>query len=58
MASEAHLNELNDKHRKLDQMIAREEQRPSADVTLIKTLKRKKLLLKDRIESESAALVN
>jgi len=55
MASEAHLSELSEKHRRLDEQIAQEEQRPYADEARIKSLKRKKLHLKDQIEVMSSS---
>ena len=50
MAAEAHLTELNEKHRNLEQAINAELSRPHADDLRIQELKRQKLKLKDTIE--------
>ena len=50
MAAEAHLEELSEKHRVLDQAIAAEMSRPYADDMKVQELKREKLKLKDEIE--------
>ncbi len=50
MALDAHLAELSQKHRALDQKIEEEQGRPMADEFKIAELKRQKLRLKDEIE--------
>lgn len=50
MALDAHLAELSQKHRALDQKIEEEQGRPMADELKIAELKRQKLRLKDEIE--------
>ena len=49
MALEAHVAELTDKHRALEQKIENELARPSADSIVISELKREKLRIKDEI---------
>ena len=49
MAMEAHLEELNEKHRQLDAFILEELQHPSVDTLKIMELKREKLRLKEEI---------
>lgn len=49
MRAEAHLNELSRKHRVLEDQIAQEMSRPTADPLQITELKRKKLQLKEMI---------
>ncbi len=44
-----HLHELQVEHRDLDQVIAHLESDPPADELLIRRMKKRKLLLKDRI---------
>ncbi|MDA7947175.1 MAG: DUF465 domain-containing protein [Hyphomicrobiaceae bacterium] len=50
MALEAHVAELTDKHRALEQKIENELARPSADSIVISELKREKLRIKDQLE--------
>lgn len=50
MALDAHLAELSEKHRVLDQKIEEEQGRPTADALKIADLKRQKLRLKDEME--------
>ena len=50
MAMEAHLEELNEKHRQLDAFILEELQHPSVDTLKIMELKKEKLRLKEEIE--------
>ena len=50
MALEAHLEELNEKHRQLDAFIVEELQHPSVDTLKIMELKKEKLRLKEEIE--------
>lgn len=49
MAIPAHLEQLSQKHRTLDQRIAEERTRPSVDEAKIAQLKLEKLRLKDQI---------
>jgi hypothetical protein len=51
MSHEAHLSELERKHRLLDQEIQSERQSPGSDDLRLASLKRRKLQLKDEIES-------
>lgn len=50
MAMEAHLEELNEKHRQLDAFILDELQHPSVDTLKVMELKKEKLRLKEEIE--------
>lgn len=50
MAVEAHIAELQDKHRQLDLEIETEIQNPGADTLHISALKREKLRLKEELE--------
>lgn len=45
----AHLDALMTEHRDLDEEIARLDDRPPADDLLVRRLKKRKLLVKDRI---------
>ena len=58
MRAEAHLEELNEKHRDLDHAIEAELSRPYADDLKIQELKREKLKLKDEIERMQISTVN
>lgn len=49
MAVDAHLVELTDKHRALEQKIETEMARPLADTMKISELKKEKLRIKDEI---------
>jgi len=49
MALEAHLDELNSKHEKLERQIEEALRHPSVDALEIARLKRKKLKLKDEL---------
>lgn len=49
MAVEAHISELCQKHRALDQKIEKEESRPLIDATKLMEMKKMKLQLKDEI---------
>lgn len=49
MTVAAHLAELSEKHRMLDQKIQEETSRPAADETRISQWKREKLRLKDEM---------
>ncbi|GJM03234.1 MAG: hypothetical protein DHS20C08_17350 [Rhodomicrobium sp.] len=50
MAVEAHISELCQKHRALDQKIEKEESRPILDAAKLMEMKKKKLHLKDEIK--------
>lgn len=50
MTLDAHLEELSEKHRALEQKIEQEMARPSADTLKITEMKRQKLRLKDEME--------
>lgn len=54
MAVEARIRELGVRHQSLDRMIEEETNRPAADATKLKELKRKKLKLKEEIEALGA----
>jgi len=58
MGAEAHLEELNEKHRNLDHAIEVEMARPYTDDLKIQELKREKLKLKDEIERIHMGAVN
>jgi len=49
MALDAHLDELNEKHRALEKRLDNEMARPQTDSLLITKLKREKLQIKDEI---------
>jgi len=50
MGLESHLQELADKHHKLDELIQDEQHRPHPDDLMISELKKRKLRLKEEIE--------
>lgn len=50
MALEAHIKELTDKHKKLEEQIAAEMAHPVWDEIRVASLKKEKLRLKDEIE--------
>lgn len=50
MTVRAHLTMLQDKHTKLETLITDENHRPSPDLSMLQTLKKQKLLLKEEIE--------
>ncbi|MFM9864653.1 MAG: YdcH family protein [Micropepsaceae bacterium] len=50
MALESHIQELSDKHHKLDELIQDELHRPHPDDLLLHDLKKRKLRLKEEIE--------
>lgn len=50
MALEAHIKELSDKHRKLEEQIQAEMTSPVWDEIRVAALKKEKLRLKDEIE--------
>jgi hypothetical protein len=56
MSQEAHLTELEKKHRMLDQEIQHERTSPAADPLRLASMKRRKLLMKDQIEQLKARL--
>lgn len=50
MGLESHIQELSDKHHKLDEQIHEELLRPHPDDLMISELKKRKLRLKEEIE--------
>jgi hypothetical protein len=50
MGLESHIQELSDKHHKLDEQIQDELHRPHPDDLLLSDLKKRKLRLKEEIE--------
>jgi hypothetical protein len=50
MGLESHIQELADKHHKLDELIQDELHRPHPDDLMISELKKRKLRLKEEIE--------
>jgi hypothetical protein len=50
MGLESHIQELTDKHHKLDEQIHEEQLRPHPDDLMISELKKRKLRLKEEIE--------
>lgn len=50
MGLESHIQELSDKHHKLDELIQDELHRPHPDDLLLSDLKKRKLRLKEEIE--------
>jgi hypothetical protein len=50
MGLESHIQELSDKHHKLDEQIQEELHRPLPDDLMISELKKRKLRLKEEIE--------
>lgn len=50
MSAEAHLFELTEKHKALEEMISRELAHPAVDTVKITRWKREKLKLKEEIE--------
>jgi hypothetical protein len=46
----SHLATLEDKHLKLEGMLSAEAQRPSPDFSVVQTLKKQKLLIKEEME--------
>lgn len=51
MTIDARIRELGNRHRNLDQVIQQEMGRPAADATQVRELKRRKLRLKEEIQS-------
>ncbi len=49
----SHLSALQNKHAELEQKLDREENRPLPDTTLIHSLKKQKLYLKDVMNQEA-----
>ena len=49
-----HISALQNKHAELEEKLDREENRPLPDTTLIHSLKKRKLLLKDVMTHDSA----
>ena len=56
MAIEARIRELGSRHETLDRAIHEETNRPAADEVRIRELKRRKLRLKEEMESLRAAI--
>jgi hypothetical protein len=50
MSLVTHMSMLEEKHGKLDQMISDEAVRPLPDFSVIQTLKKQKLLLKEELQ--------
>ncbi|HAE95327.1 MULTISPECIES: YdcH family protein [Hyphomonas] len=50
MSLKGRINELANKHRKLDETIHEEQKRPSADALRLKRLKREKLHIKEELQ--------
>lgn len=50
MSLVTHMSMLEEKHGKLDQMISTEAIRPLPDFSVIQTLKKQKLLLKEELQ--------
>lgn len=50
MSVQAHIEMLNTKHHKLEDMIIHEAARPSPDFSTLQTWKKQKLLLKEEME--------
>jgi hypothetical protein len=50
MGLESHIQELTDRHHKLDNQIQEEQHRPHPDDIVLAELKKKKLRLKEEIE--------
>jgi hypothetical protein len=50
MTVHAHLAMIQDKHGKLESLIGDENTRPYPDLSLLQTLKKQKLLLKEEME--------
>jgi hypothetical protein len=50
MGLESHIQELSDKHHKLDEQIQDELHRPHPDDIILSELKKRKLRLKEQIE--------
>lgn len=55
MSLNGRISELSAKHRHLDEKIAAEEKRPSADNLTIKDLKRQKLKIKEQLRHLSVS---
>jgi hypothetical protein len=56
MGLESHIQELSDKHHKLDEQIHEEMLRPHPDDLMISELKKRKLRLKEEMERLRAQL--
>lgn len=50
MSLAAHITMLKDKHTKLEGLITDESHRPMPDFTVIQTLKKQKLMIKEELE--------
>lgn len=49
MSVQGRIEELSNRHRKLDEQIEREQKRPSSDSLTLKDLKRQKLRIKEEL---------
>ena len=58
MSLEAHISMLQDKHIRLENMIEDESIRPMPDFSVVQTLKKQKLLIKEELERIEAARVS
>ena len=56
MTIDARIRELGNRHRNLDEVIQQETGRPAADATQVRELKRRKLRLKEEIQTLRAGL--
>jgi hypothetical protein len=56
MALEGHMQELSEKHKKLEEMIASEMAHPDWDESRVAELKKEKLRIKDEIERLRASV--
>ncbi len=50
MSLAAHVSSLETKHAKLEDLIAEESHRPMPDFTVVQTLKKQKLLIKEELQ--------
>ncbi len=55
MSLAAHVSMLKDKHVKLKKIVEEESQRPAPDFTVIQSLKKQKLLIKEELERITSA---
>lgn len=56
MALEGHIQELSEKHRKLEELIDAEMTHPDWDETRVSALKKEKLRIKDELERLRASV--
>lgn len=50
MSLQGRIEELSNRHRQLDELIQREQKRPSSDSLTLKDLKRRKLRIKEELK--------